>query len=300
MPPGLPAAGERQLEIVDWLLMTELTWLIALILAVVQGATEFIPVSSSGHLVIISSALGLPDLPVAFAVTLHLGTLLAVVVYFRREVVALVRGLWDPTAEICGAQGEKIAARSLLLPLFLGTLPAVVAGLALKDQVEVLFGRPLYVACFLILTALVLLAGDVAAARQRTARVDPRCGFIIGLGQAASALMRGLSRSGTTITVGLCCGLSREMAAKFSFLLSVIIVAGAGLVEGKDLLEQPLPAGQLPIYLVSGVVAALVGYASIFIVLDTVKRGSLFKRFGIYCVVLAAATLVAGLTGYLG
>lgn len=272
----------------------------AMILAVVQGATEFIPVSSSGHLVILSRALGLPELPVAFAVILHLGTLAAVLVYFRRDVGAVLRGIVDAKVEIAGAEGEKMPARSLLLPLILGTLPAVVVGLAFKDQAEVLFGKPLYVACFLLLTAAVLLAGDKAARHNGRRAPDARTGLLVGLGQAASALLRGLSRSGTTITVGLFCGFSREMAAKFSFLLSTITIAGAGLVEAKDLADNPLPPGQLPIYLAAGLVAAIVGYLSIFIVLDTVKRGSLFKRFGIYCVALAAVTIAASLTGYLG
>lgn len=277
-----------------------ISWLIAVVLAIVQGATEFIPVSSSGHLVILSKALGLPELPVAFAVILHLGTLASVVVYFRKDVLAIIRGIFDPQVEIEGAEGEKIRARTLLLPLILGTLPAVVVGVAFKDQAELLFGRPLYVAFFLILTALVLLAGDLAARRQAGARPDPKRGLMIGLGQAASALLRGLSRSGTTITVGLFCGLSREMAAKFSFFLSMIVIGGAGLVEAKDIADNPLPPGQMPIYLVAGLIAAIVGYISIFIVLDTVKRGSLFKRFGIYCVLLALTTIIASSTGYLG
>lgn len=274
--------------------------LIAIILAVVQGATEFIPVSSSGHLVILSKALGLPELPVAFAVMLHLGTLAAVVIYFRSDLWAIIRGIFDPTVEIEGGEGEKIRTRTLLLPLILGTLPAVVVGVAFKKQAELLFGQPLYVACFLILTALVLLAGDLAARRNAGALPDPKRGFLIGLGQAASALLRGLSRSGTTITVGLFCGLSRTMAAKFSFFLSVIVIAGAGLVEAKDIAEHPLLPGQMPIYVLAGLIAAVVGYVSISLVLDTVKRGSLFKRFGIYCVLLALVTIIASLTGYLG
>lgn len=272
-----------------------LSWFAAVVLAIVQGATEFIPVSSSGHLVILSSLMQMEELPVAFAVTLHVGTLVAVALYMRREIAAIVTG-----GQVEGAPGEKVDARRLWLPLFIGTVPAVLLGLLLKDYIEYFFGVPLFVGFFLLLTALMLWLADRFMARAGTGQISPRTGLMIGLGQAASALLRGLSRSGTTISVGLMCGLSREMAAKFSFLLSTIVIAGGGLYEAKDLMEQPLPPGQLPIYLVAGLIAGVVGYVSIFFVLDTVKHGSLFKRFGIYCVVLAVATITASVTGYLG
>ncbi|MEN6548241.1 MAG: undecaprenyl-diphosphate phosphatase [Armatimonadia bacterium] len=271
------------------------SWWAALLLAFVQGATEFIPVSSSGHLVILSDLLGMDELPVAFAVVVHLGTLVAVMLYMRREIIAIFSG-----GEVEGAPGEKISARRLWLPLFVGTIPAVVLGFAFKDLIEFMFGAPLCVGVILLLTALVLWLADRSAKHARQEPITWQRGLFIGLGQAASALLRGLSRSGTTISVGLACGLSREMAAKFSFLLSTIAIGGAGLWEAKDIAENPLPPGQLPVYLVGGLVAAVVGYISIYFVMDTVKHGSLFKRFGYYCVVLSVFTIIGSLTGYLG
>ncbi|NPV48811.1 MAG: undecaprenyl-diphosphate phosphatase [Armatimonadetes bacterium] len=272
-------------------------WLTAIVLAVVQGATEFIPVSSSAHLVIGAKVLGTEQLPLAYAVTVHVGTLVAVVVHYRRDLWQLLVALLRPGVEVGPADEEKCQARRLFALLLVATVPAAVAGLLAADYVDRLFSSPLPTGLFLLVTALFLWLAD----RQHGDRTPDRLTWIdsvlIGIGQMI-AILPGVSRSGTTVLAGLWRGLSPAWAPRFSFLLSVPIIAGAGLVEAGDLATSPLSPGEALKYGVAGLLAAGVGYASIYLVVDTVRRGSLFKRFGIYCLALAVLTVAASLLGY--
>lgn len=285
----------------------------ALVLGLVQGITEFLPVSSSGHLQGVPYLLGWEPSTLAFDVMVHAGTLLAVVLYFRDDLVwlatrSLARGTDDPA--------EVRRARSVVVLLAVGTLPAGAAGLAFEGVFEAAFASPRAVAGFLYVTA-ALLAGAELLRRRRVAaqlgkgvrdlvgaerHVDPgrredtlgvRDVTVIGVAQAL-ALFPGISRSGATIAAGMTIGLSRAAAARFSFLLSIPVIAGATLSQLRGLgepVEGALPFGVAET-LVGVTAAAVSGYLAIRFLLRLVRTDDLFG-FARY-VVVAASLLLAG------
>ena len=274
-------------------------FLTAILLAIVQGATEFLPVSSSAHLVIVSKLCQLEHLPLTFVVTVHVGTLLAVLIYYRRDVRDFIRAIFHPALEVEGRGEANTSARRLFWLLIVASIPAGVAGFLLADMVDRAFSAPLPAGVALLATAAFLWLADRCHGSRNPDKLSYLDALLIGLGQAA-AIMPGISRSGTTLWAARARKLSAGWAPRFSFLLSIPAIAGAGLLEGKDLLANPPAAGELVVYAIAGLVAAAVGYASIYLVLDSVKHGSLFKRFGYYCVVLSVLTIIGSLTGYLG
>lgn len=298
----------------------------AIVLGLLQGLTEFLPVSSSGHLQGVPFLLGWDSGSLAFDVLVHLGTLLAVVVYLRADLLDLLRGVVGAASV---APDDRRTARRLVLLLALGSLPAAAAGLALADVFTAAFGSPLAVAGFLYLTAAVLwsaerlrrarvASGAAAAAAaasggglggrddgrgpadpgRGTADLKVRDALVIGAAQAF-AIFPGVSRSGATIAAGMALGLSRTAAARFSFLLSIPVILGAGLVTARDLgTPEPgaLPFG--PLELVVGVtVAAVSGYWAIRTLLGLVQRRDLlgFARYVVvFATVLLGAVLLRG------
>jgi undecaprenyl-diphosphatase len=259
----------------------------ALILGLMQGATEFIPVSSSGHLVLVPWLLGWDQPGLVFDTVVHWGTLLAVLAYFWRDWVDLIsgwlRGLvrWDwrdPNAR-------------LMWLILLGSLPAALVGFALEGFFESLFGEPVWVSIFLLVTAAMLALGEWLSRNGRQLS-DLRWpdAVVIGLGQAA-AIAPGISRSGATISIGLFRGLGREAAARFSFLLGTPIIFGAGLFKLLDLLAAPDTLAQVPALLVGFLAAALCGYFCIWWLLRYLQRGSLYV-FSLYCALFGVLCLV--------
>lgn len=247
----------------------------AILLGIIQGVTEFLPVSSSGHLVLLSRLFGLQEQSIVFEVTVHVGTLLAVLVVFQDEVklllVSLLKLVRSPRR--AGELVKQDAGCRLLVALVVGTIPAVVVALLFKEQVERLFASSLFAAVMLLVTGCILHAADrrpSAAGKLEPSLLDA---FLIGCGQAA-AILPGLSRSGTTITVGLFRGLDRERAARFSFLLSVPAILGALVLALMDLRAgaEPFSAGVLVAGLFS---AAVTGYLAIRFFLALVRRGKL-------------------------
>jgi undecaprenyl-diphosphatase len=267
------------------------TWVQALVLGTVQGLTEFLPVSSSAHLVLVPWLLGWdlePEAAFVFDVLVQLGTLAAVVIYFWRDLVHMLR---STAAAVISRRRTGDAFLHLTWLVVLGTLPAVAAGLLLKPLVEAAFASPAAVSLFLLVTAGLLLAAERAG--RRSAPLESATGgdaVWVGLAQALS-IFPGISRSGSTIAAGLARGLQRPAAARFSFLLSIPVMIGAGLVAGLDLAALPGAATYAPTVLVGFVAAAIVGYLSIRWLLSFVGRHSL-AIFGIYC-------LAAGLAGLL-
>jgi undecaprenyl-diphosphatase len=227
----------------------------AFILGLLQGLTEFLPVSSSGHLVLLPWWLDWQSSPLAFDALLHWGTLLAVVIYFWQDwwemLMALVRKLKGQPA---------LGHDKILLNILIGTIPAAVLGFLLEDFFENLFGKPHLVAIFLLITGLLLVYSERWASLQRSARtmshLNWKDALVIGLGQAM-AIAPGISRSGSTIAAGLMRGLDRPTAARFSFLLGTPIIFGAGLLKLKDLIE--LGTGGM------GVTPLAVGFVTAFI-----------------------------------
>jgi undecaprenyl-diphosphatase len=228
----------------------------------IQGLTEFLPVSSSGHLVIVPAMLGWEEPPLGLTVLLHLGTLVALVIYFRLEIIGLLLG-------VLGQGEDPAAARRIVRFLIIGTIPAVVAGLALGGFFEDAFQRPYESSVELVITGLLLVGMEKYGERARRRPLDDGRAAFIG-GAQALAILPGISRSGATIGAGLLAGLSREEATRFSFLLSIPAIAGAlvlDLAKGDLVVTGASVAGT--------VVAGVAGYLSIHYLLRFVRTHSL-------------------------
>ncbi len=267
------------------------------ILGLVQGATEFLPISSSGHLVAAGHWLQ-PDAGTdeaswaALVVLLHLGTLTAVLVYYRRDLWAMARAIFRPAGDGGGDRSQTASARRLLWLIVLGTVPAAVVGLAFKDAIEALLvpDHVGHVGSFLLVSGgLVYVAARVQGRESSPARLSWLDAILIGLGQAC-ALMPGVSRSGATIAVGRACGLDEEAAPRFAFLLSVPAILGGTALEFGSLAS--VQASDIGAYFVGFVCAALSGLVAIHVVIRTLQRRS-FYVFAIYCWLLGSVLLLS-------
>jgi len=262
----------------------------AFILGIVQGVTEFLPISSSGHLVITPYLLGwkIPEAQVfTFDVLIQMGTLIAVIIYFWKYlwkiVIAVVKGLIDKKP--FGSQDAKLGWLVVL-----STIPALLGGLFLKDQVEAAFHSVQITAVFLLVTALLLwVAERLSKQMKKMEDLSTLDAFIIGCFQVL-AIFPGLSRSGSTIAGGILRKLKREEAAKFSFLMSIPVMLGAGVMSINDLLEVPNLTEFLPVVLVGFITSGIVGFISIHWLLKFLNKNKLWI-FSIYCVVISLVTL---------
>ena len=275
-------------------------WLDALILGLVQGLTEFLPISSSAHLRILGPLLpGGADPGAAFTAITQLGTELAVLIYFRKDVINMLRAWWASLpvvgARIPGAALDPDAKLAWLV--ILGTLPICVLGLLFRDWIETTFRTLALTACMLIVFGLLLGWAERRGAQTRQiGQLRWRDGLILGLAQAM-ALVPGVSRSGGTITAGLLLGMTREAAARFSFLLAIPAVLMSGvyqLVFNRD----PLSGHQWLLTLVATVVAFVVGYAVIVWFMRLISNKG-FGFFVIYRVVLGLAILLGLYFGFI-
>jgi len=279
----------------------------AFVLGLVQGATEFIPVSSSGHLQAIPFLFGWPPGSLAFDVALHLGTLVAVVVVFRQDLVDMVRAVLDRPGL---SARERDESRALARLVALGTVPAAVVGIAARDVITSAFEDPQVIAGFLCLTAVLLWSSE--RRRRALGTVEPSAGATaqtsaelartpwhtaLGVGAAqALAIFPGVSRSGATIAAGMALGLSRGAAARLSFLMLLPITIGAAVVTLPDLANPPsgaLPFGAFEVT-VGIVTSAISGYVAIRFLLALVARRSL-NMFAGYVLALAAVLTVVSL-----
>ena len=248
----------------------------AILLGVVQGITEFLPISSSGHLILLPWLFGWDEPGLMFNVGVHLGTLSAVMIYFWRDLcgmaIALPRG-------IMSGQPFRDPLSRLALIIIAGSVPAAIVGFTASDALDEFFhsggGGDLaiaLVALMLIAVGLVLWFAERRANHHRAIDcVTTKDGVIIGLAQAL-ALFPGVSRSGGTITAGLLLGFRREAAARFSFLLGVPAVLGAGMIEVRHLMDNGLADGQLPVFAAGIITSAVVGYLSIAFLLRFLVR----------------------------
>jgi len=240
----------------------------------IQGLTEFLPVSSSGHLVLVPALLGTEPPDLATSAMLHLGTLLAVLAYFRRDLLDMIRFT---------EQGKR-----LLRLLVIGTIPAAILGIAFEDFFDRLSETPRAVAVALTVTGVMLLATRAIARRTRQVEDSTdRDALLVGLSQAV-ALVPGISRSGATISTGLLRGFERAEAARYSFLLGIPAIAGAGLFKGIELAGNEGGIGAA--VFVGMLVAAVSGYAAIALLLALIRRIGLVP-FGVYCVIAGAVAL---------
>ena len=259
----------------------------ALILGIVQGVTEFLPISSSGHLVLLPAALDWSSPSLVFDTTVHLATLVAVVAVFWHDIIGLIVAWWQG---LLRRQPLETVESRLAWWVILGTIPGILAGVLLEEPIEFLFTSPRAAGAFLLLTALLLVFAEILGRRQRDiTTITWLDSLLIGIGQAV-AICPGVSRSGATISVGMFRGLTRESAARFSFILSVPIIAGAWLMQMVKLVGQGGLSAEAPLLLVGFVSAAVCGYASIRLLLAYLRKRPLYP-FSFYCVVVGILAL---------
>lgn len=257
----------------------------AFILALIQGFTEFLPISSSAHLILPSQLLGWPDQGLAFDVAVHLGTLMAVVVYYRRDLWAMTNGAVRGVA-----QRRMNPDLRLGLLVVLATIPAVVVGFLAEDIIENQLRSLTVIAIATIVFGIPLWLADVAGARRRgVAALGIRDALIIGIAQAV-ALIPGTSRSGITMTAALALGFRRDEAAHFSFLLSIPLILGAGLLKTCELLESQEPV-QWGYMALGAAVSAVVAYLTIVFFLKLLDRIGMLP-FMIYRLLLGGVLLL--------
>jgi undecaprenyl-diphosphatase len=250
----------------------------AIILGLVQGVSEFVPISSSGHLVLVPWLLGWPQPGLVFDTVVHWGTLVAVLVYFWRDFVALVR-----------AWGRSLVSRNLSEPeariawlIIVGTIPAALMGYLWEDFFESLFAAPTWAAGLLLVTGLVLALSERLGKRRKEAhQLTFLDSIIIGIAQGC-AIAPGISRSGATMAAGIFRGLKRAAAARYSFLLATPIIFGAGLLKLLDLFEMENATAHLPPLILGFLAAAISGYVCIRSLLSYLQQGKLYA-FAIYC-----------------
>ena len=264
-----------------------MSWIYSVALGVLQGATEFLPVSSSGHLVLVPWLLELPSRDVVYYVFLHWGTAIAVVAYFWRDwtaiAVALVRTLRSRSV-------TDFEVRLVGLILLAG-IPAALVGILLQSFFESMFSRPTAAAGFLVITGVMLsLTESWAQQRKEMESISWLDALVIGIGQAA-AILPGISRSGATISAGMARGLDRESAARFSFLLATPTIIGAGLLEIPDLIGSGQTLTQLPDLIIGFVAALLSGLLCIHLLLRHLQRRTLYP-FALYCAILGLTCLI--------
>jgi undecaprenyl-diphosphatase len=274
----------------------------AIVLGIVQGLTEFLPVSSSAHLLVVPWLLGWESPGLAFDAALHLGTLAAVLVYFWRDLLAMAlafpRAIRRPSAILRSGDSADVMPRLALL-IAIGTVPGLIVGLLGEGTIDAVYHPGgvapdaviVAVAVASIALALLLLAAERTAQHVRgMASLTVRDGLIIGLAQTL-ALIPGVSRSGATITAGLFRDLTRVDAARFSFLLGVPIIAAAGAKGLIDTLTSGLDAGQLAVFAVGVAVSALAGFVAIWGLLRYLQRATT-AVFIVYRIVLGIVLIV--------
>lgn len=257
----------------------------AIILGIVQGLTEFLPVSSSGHLVIGSELLHFQEQGVVFDVCLHLGTLLSVIIVFRREILAMIKA---PFQFFSGNTDDDVKHFFFWdVYVIIATLPAVFVGLFFKDYVDMFFGSTLIAYCMLIITGSIMVIAQYIPERRES--LDGWKSILIGCAQAL-AIMPGLSRSGSTIFTGMLLGIPRETIARFSFIMSIPAIVGAAVLQMGDFVQNP-PTSDVAVNLIAGMaMSAIAGYLAIKLLLDVIRKNRL-QWFGYYCLVLASCGL---------
>lgn len=259
----------------------------AVLLGAVQGVTEFLPISSSAHLILVKAFFGwdAERFGLAFDVACHVGTLVAVLIFFRRDLVGMVRALPTALRPDSGLDGHRIRL------IVIGTIPIVIVGLSLADVIESSTRTPVVAATALLVGAgLLLLIERLRPAGADESQLGAGGAFLIGVAQSA-ALIPGVSRSGATIAAGMALGLKREVAARFTFLMSVPAITAAAVKEGLTLRGTSFGADEATLFLVGMAVSACVGYVTVKYFIRFLATHPL-NIFAWYRVVLALVTYV--------
>ena len=275
----------------------------AIILGIIQGLAEFLPISSSGHLAIAKFFFGFENNSISFDVFLHLGTLIAVFAVFYKDVIELIKEFFGICADIIFnfitlVSGKKkpfrkiirTAYRRFVVLVIVSTIPTAILGVLMKDLVEESGATLLIPGICLLVTAVMLFVSDMLKDGNKTEKNTSWANALfIGVCQGI-ATMPGISRSGTTITAGLVCGLKRDFVVKYSFLMSIPAILGAVVLEIPDMKED-LTSTPAMCYVVGVIVSAIVGYVCIKAMLVIVKKKK-FKYFSYYCAAIGLAAII--------
>ena len=276
-----------------------MTYFMSILMGIIQGVAEFLPISSSGHLALFQTFFGMENMEekyMFFTVLLHFGTLISVCMVYWRDIVDMIREFFLGIAALAGRKDTGVApppARRMVMLIIIATVPLFVM-VFLQDAVNQLFSNSIMVSCALLATGFILFFSDRMARGHKTAKnATVADALIVGCGQAL-AVIPGLSRSGTTISVGMMRGFDRAFAVRFAFLMSLPAVLGANVLEIKDALASNFPIEELPMYLVGVAVSAVVGYFAIRLVKSLSDKGK-FGKFAYYCWAVGLGSLVAGI-----
>ncbi len=275
-----------------------MTYITAIILGLVQGVAEFLPISSSGHLSLFQNFMGLTNVEadhMFFDVLLHFGTLISVCVVYRQDIADMICEFFRGIAALFSRDGSRQAppppARRLVMLIILATLPLFVV-LPIQDKIEGLYNNTIFIGCALLVTGFILFFSDRMAKGRKTAKnatvVDA---LLVGCAQAV-ATVPGLSRSGSTIAAGMTRGFNREFAVRFSFLMSLPAILGANILSLIKAVENGFDTSLLPMYLVGVAVAMVSGYFAIRLVKLLADKGK-FGRFAYYCWIVGAVAIIA-------
>ncbi len=265
----------------------------AILLGILQGFTEFLPISSSGHLALAQAAFGYEKSGLAFEVFLHFGTVLSVIVAFRKDIAsiisALFQGIVKPSQwKDLWRTDEDFRLNWLIL---IGIIPAGIVGLAAENAVDQAFQNPLLVGFMLLVTGAILWSSHYT--KPTGAKIGIGKSVLIGLAQAL-AVIPGISRSGTTITAGLWLKIKPEEAAKFSFYLAIPVILGASLIQFLDILKTSIPADQIWGLVFGTIASFLSGWVAIIFLMDLLRKGK-FSWFAFYCAAIGIITIVVTL-----
>jgi len=276
-----------------------LTTIEAIVLGIIQGLSEFLPVSSSGHLVLFQHLFGLKEPELLFDICLHVGTLMAVLIVFYKEILEILTALLQIPSRMKQAGGllrlfQVDPAIRMALLIVVGSIPTALIGLVFKEMTDKLFGSILLVGCMLLVTgSLLWFTRNISGRGRQVEKTWMKDALIIGVVQGL-AILPGISRSGSTISTALFLGVDRKMAGRYSFLLSIPAIVGA-LVLGLDTPELHTTIPLMTI-LLGSIASALTGWLALVILLKVVDRGQL-HRFAPYCWVVGLLTLAFAFLG---
>jgi len=259
----------------------------AIVLGLIQGLTEFLPVSSSGHLVMGNALFGLESGDIIFEVFLHFATFLAVVVFFFKEIIQILKSPFVFSKE--GVTDPKVAeGRRYLLFIIIGTIPAVVVGLLLKDHIEEAFSSVRLTGVMLLVTTAFLFLTVLAKPSRLKLKLPDS--ILIGIAQAV-AILPGISRSGATISTSMFLGIDKKTAFNFSFLLSLPAIFGAFLLQLKEAVDASISTDLIVMYILGMVAAFISGYICLVILRKIVIAGK-FAYFGIYTLIIGLLAII--------
>lgn len=273
-----------------------MNFFIAIFLGLVQGITEFLPISSSGHLVIFQEIFGMNDLEeshLLFDIMLHVGTVISICLVYRKDFYQLIKAFFEMLSEIPKGHVDINASphRKMIVLIIVATIPAVLVGVLFKDVIETMFKSIQVVGIMILITGFLLwLTNKIIHGKKDEQTTKYKNAFVIGIFQSF-AMMPGISRSGSTIVGGLLTGLKKEFAVKLSFFMLIPATLGAAVLHIPDVIKQGFKSSEFVFYMVGTAVAAVTGFFAIKILIKILNQGKLYL-FSYYCWTVAALIFI--------